>query len=79
NNVNGATWYQLWVSTVNNNGSLTTVHAKWHEASQVCSGATCSFTPDVTLTSGNYRWWVRTWNAAGYGPWSSAMNFSVAR
>jgi hypothetical protein len=29
------------------------------------------------LTSGNYRWWIQTWNTGGYGPWSSLMNFSL--
>ena len=24
------------------------------------------------------HWWVQTWNANGYGPWSDALEFSVA-
>jgi uncharacterized protein YjiK len=78
NKVNASTWYYLWVSKVNGDGSLTTIHAKWYTSSAVCSGATCTFTPAVTLGGGNYQWWIQTWNDAGYGPWSSAMNFSVA-
>jgi hypothetical protein len=78
NSVSGATWYYIWVSRVNSDGSLTTIHNKWYDASLVCSGANCSVTPDgVTLTSGNYRWWIQTWNPGGYGPWSSLMNFSL--
>ena len=78
NSVSGSTWYYLWVSKVNSDGSLTTAHTKWYDASVVCSGATCSVTPDgVTLTSGNYRWWIQTWNTGGYGPWSNLMNFSL--
>ena len=73
-----STWYYLWVSRVNNDGSFTTIHSKWYESSVVCSGATCSFTPAVTLTTGNYRWWIQTWNPVGYGPWSSAMNVTVS-
>ena len=78
NTVNAASWYYLWVSRVNNDGSFTTVHSKWYESSAACSGATCSITPaGVTLTSGNYRWWIQTWNDGGYGPWSTKMDFSL--
>lgn len=78
NKVNTATWYYLWVSQVNSDGSLTTVHSKWYDTSLVCSSATCSVTPaGITLSTGNYRWWVQTWNGAGYGPWSSPTNFST--
>jgi Zn-dependent metalloprotease len=78
NKVNASTWYYLWVSKVNGDGSLTTVHSKWYDASLVCSSATCSITPaGVTLGSGSYRWWVQTWNDAGYGPWSAPTNFST--
>ena len=78
NTASGATWYYLWVSKVNGDGSLTTVHTKWYESTAVCSGATCSITPaGVTLTNGSYRWWIQTWNDTDYGPWSSPMNFSL--
>jgi len=79
NKVNASTWYYLWVSKVNDDNSLTTIHTKWYDASSVCNGGTCSVTPaGVTLTSGDYRWWVQTYNDdGGYGSWSSAMNFSL--
>ena len=77
NKVNTATWYYLWVSRVNSDGSLTTVHNKWYDSSAICSGASCSFTPAVTLSIGQYRWWVQTWGDGGYGPWSSDLNFGV--
>ena len=79
NKVNASTWYYLWVSKVNGDGSLTTVHTKWYDSTVVCGGATCSITPvGVTLTSGNYRWWIQTFNDdSGYGLWSSPMNFSL--
>jgi len=78
NKVNASTWYYLWVSRINNDGSLTTVHSKWYESSAACSGATCSITPvGVTLSGGNYRWWIQTWNDGGYGPWSSPLNFTL--
>jgi glucose/arabinose dehydrogenase len=73
-----STWYYLWVSRVNGDGSLTTVHTQWYTAASVCTGATCSFTPAVTLSGGNYRWWIQTWNDAGYGPWTGAMNFTIS-
>ncbi|HJR79462.1 MAG TPA: hypothetical protein VJ821_05270 [Anaerolineales bacterium] len=77
NKVNAATWYYLWISKINGDGSVTTVHNKWYESSVVCGSSTCSITPAVTLGSGNYRWWIQTWNSFGYGPWSDAMNFST--
>jgi len=78
NKVNDSTWYYLWISRVNGDGSLTTIHTKWYDASLVCSGAPCTITPaGVTLTSGNYRWWIQTWNDGGYGLWSSRMDFSL--
>jgi len=76
NKVNASTWYYLWVSKVNGDGSLTTIHTKWYDSTVVCGGATCSVTPvGVTLTSGNYRWWIQTWNDGGYGPWSTKMDY----
>ena len=31
----------------------------------------------LTLTDGEYTWWIRTYNSVGYGPWSSGMKFTV--
>jgi hypothetical protein len=78
NNLNTSTWYYLWISRVNGDGSLTTIHTKWYTSAEACSGATCTITPmGVTLTSGNYRWWIQTWSEGGYGPWSTGMDFSL--
>ena len=34
--------------------------------------------PDNNFPAGNYKWWVRGWNATGYGPWSTTnMTFTV--
>jgi hypothetical protein len=61
NKVNASTWYYLWISKVNSDGSLTTIHTKWYTSAQACGGSTCTITPvGVTLTTGNYRWWVQT-------------------
>ncbi|HSL28978.1 MAG TPA: hypothetical protein VK900_07250, partial [Anaerolineales bacterium] len=78
NHVSGSTWYYLWISRVNSDHSLTTMHNQWYESSAVCGGTTCSFAPSVTLSNGTYRWWVQSWNGAGYGPWSDDMNFTVS-
>jgi hypothetical protein len=72
NKVTGATWYYVWV-----NGPSGNVHKQWYEASAVCGASTCSVTQPAALGSGSYVWWVQTWNSAGYGPWSSSMNFSI--
>jgi len=68
-----ATWYYLWVDGPSGN-----VIKQWYQASAVCSGATCSVTPIVALGSGNHTWWIQTWNATGYGPWSSGMDFTFS-
>ncbi|HET9590697.1 MAG TPA: hypothetical protein VFO91_18050, partial [Anaerolineales bacterium] len=76
--VSASAWYYLWVSRVNADDTLTTVYTKWYESPAVCTASTCSVTPPgLTLSSGNYRWWLRTWNAGEYGPWSSGMNYTV--
>jgi hypothetical protein len=70
--VSNATWYELYVS-----GPSGKVLDKWYEASAICSSGTCTVVAPVTLVGGNHTWWVRTWNAAGYGNWSSGMTFSI--
>lgn len=77
NKVGTSTWYQLWISRVNSDGSVSAVHSQWYESEAVCGASTCSSTPAVDLANGTYRWWVRTWNSAGHGPWSAAGNFSI--
>ena len=65
--------YQLWVNDTAGNP----VVQLWNQASSVCTGATCSVTPPVTLAQGNHTWWVRGRNASGEGPWSAGMTFIV--
>lgn len=67
-----ATWYYLWVVDVTG-----PVIKQWYEASAICSGGVCSATPDIAVTPGSIDWYVHTWNSAGYGPWSPAMNFTI--
>jgi len=71
--VSGATWYYLWV-----NDSSGKVFSKWYKSVDVCSGGTCSTTPSTVLTNDDHKWWIQTWNTAGYGPWSTEMNFTVS-
>jgi hypothetical protein len=72
--VSSATWYYLWV-----NGPSGNVLKQWYTSAQAnCGGGACAVTPATTLTSGNHTWWVQTWNAAGYGPWSAGMSFTVS-
>jgi hypothetical protein len=70
NAVSNASYYLFWI-----NGSET-----WYTASSAGCGSgtgTCSVTGSA-LAAGSYNtWYVRTWNSAGYGPWSSGMNFNV--
>ena len=73
NKVSAATWYNLYVS-----GPSGYVFTQWYRSSDVCGASTCSI-PGATpgLTSGQYRWWIQTWNNVGYGPWSTGLNFSI--
>ncbi len=74
--VNSSTWYLLWVT----GSSGTVVIQTWYTAAQAGCGSgtgTCSVTPSVTLSAGNYQWWVQTWNGVGAGPWSTGMAFST--
>jgi hypothetical protein len=65
---NAATFYYLWVQT----GSG--VIQQWYDAS-VCGSVTCSVTPTTPATGSVVTWWIRTWNSAGNGPWSSSLSF----
>gem|GEM_PF-789037 len=62
--VDMATSYRVYVK-----GPAGAVLDRWVRAVDNCSGAACSLTDGPTLESGNYTWWVQTYNAAGYGPW----------
>ncbi|MEE9322289.1 MAG: hypothetical protein V3U76_17755 [Granulosicoccus sp.] len=78
NKVPGATWYKLWV-----NDSTGNVINRWYTAASAgcaagsASSTTCTLTPTTDIASGSARWWVRTWNSSGPGPWSSSRAFSV--
>ncbi len=74
NQVTGSAWYYLWVKGPNG-----VAIRQWYTSAQAnCNGSTCSVTPTTSLGGGNHTWWIQTWNAAGTGPWSAAMDFSTA-
>ncbi|MEE9321472.1 MAG: CAP domain-containing protein [Granulosicoccus sp.] len=76
NAVPGATWYYLWVQ---DSGGIKV--QTWYTAAQAgCAGGagTCSVTPAVTLNFGNAKYWIKTWNSIGTGPWSVVGNFIVS-
>ena len=57
------------------------VYKKWYRASETgCEGGTgtCSITPTTALTPAGYKWWIQSYNTAGYGPWSDAKAFTVS-
>jgi hypothetical protein len=70
-----ATSYVLWLSPAANT-DVALVN-ETYAATAVCSGATCSVTPTVTLTAGAYKWFMRGFNAAGSGPWGPEQSFTV--
>ncbi len=77
NAVLNSTWYGLYVQDSASNPKIN----KWYTAAEVgCSSGTgtCSVTPSTTLAAGAAKWWVQTWNDAGYGDWSDGMDFTVA-
>lgn len=48
-----------------------------HDASDICSGTSCSLTPEINLGySANHFWRIRAWNADGWGDWTALQRFS---
>ena len=77
NAVSNATWYSLYVNDATGNKIQ-----QWYTAAAAgCSSGTgtCSITPTTVLAPGVGQWWIRTYNAAGFGPWSSPMSFTVSQ
>jgi hypothetical protein len=73
--VPGTAAYYLWVDAPSAKGLI----KQWFTPAQAsCNGTTCSVTLTTALSSGVHAWAVRTWNKAGYGPWSNPVSFTVA-
>ncbi len=75
NKVADATWYRLFVSGPGGKVILD----QWYKASSICDDTLCLVTPgpSFTLGGGNYAWYVQSYSAAGYGPWSARMDFNT--
>jgi uncharacterized repeat protein (TIGR02543 family) len=74
NAVPDSTWYQLYV-----NDDAGNKIQQWYSASAVgCASGTgiCSVTPTIEVL-GACQWWVRTYNPAGFGPWSVPLLFTT--
>jgi M6 family metalloprotease-like protein len=74
--VSNATWYHLWVNDPTGNKIN-----KWYAASEAgCADGVgiCSVTSTTVLSAGVGHWWIRTYNSAGYSPWSAPMDFTVS-
>jgi hypothetical protein len=76
NAVSNATWYYLWVN--DNTGTRIQQWCKAADAGCSSGAGTCSLTPEPAIAAGAARWWIQTWNSAGYGPWSDSMAFTAA-
>jgi hypothetical protein len=72
--VDGATWYQLWVS-----GPSGIVVNRWYTAAAVGAGSgVARVVPEAIFSGGGFNWWVRSWSSGtGNCPWSAATEFSV--
>jgi hypothetical protein len=74
NAVSNATWYRLWV-----NDSTGNKIQKWYPAADAgCADGAgpCSVTP-TTEVIGSCQWWIQTYNAGGFGPWSVPLSFTT--
>jgi hypothetical protein len=71
----GATWYHFWLGKAN----TSLVQEQWYTAEHAgcAGGGTCTITLSPAITAGAFIWHIRTWSAAGYGPWSPAQMFTV--
>jgi len=81
---NTFTWTGISSSThyyieVRRTSDMAVVYGHWYTIASVCSGLNCSVSPAQTLAlpSGGYQWRIKDWSAAGQGPWTSYMAFSI--
>jgi hypothetical protein len=71
-----ATYYYLQV----NDQAASPRFTLWYPAAQACPGgsATCTVVLSTGFAVGPGIWWVQTWSAEGFGPWSTGMPFTVS-
>ena len=66
-----ATWYHVYVYDGNR-----AAHDDWYDNNVICADGVCSL--DVALVSGQYQWWVQSWNDIGpEGQWSGENQFTM--
>ena len=73
-----ATAYRLWVDDASTTDPKIQLDLTPAQAGCTTQGAVCHVSPGVTLTAGRGSWSVRASNNSGAGPWSGAMDFTVA-
>lgn len=70
----GAAWYQLYIADAATPGSPR--FSEWYTVAQThCIEGMCSVTVTADVGVGERQWWIRPWNADGYGPWSASATF----
>lgn len=63
-------WYRIWLGTAD---YTTEELFKWFDARDICDGEICVIPLDdqgVTLTDGDYEWWMELWGPSGYEQWA---------
>jgi hypothetical protein len=76
NAVESSTYYHLQVNDSDQEEKI----LKWYTADEAdCGDGTgeCSVTHDTEIAGGKAKWWIRTWNDFGNGPWSDKLEFTV--
>jgi CSLREA domain-containing protein len=73
NPVSGATLYMVWVSS-----PAGTIFQNTYDSATVCAASPCSLSSPVTMWNNNYTWWVKAYNAAGWGVWSNVRTFTIS-
>jgi hypothetical protein len=67
----GATQYALYVYTTAN-----VVKFASSAINPTCNASTCSYTPTLNLTAGNYKWAVKAGNTIGWSACSTWKTFT---
>ncbi|MBF0344101.1 MAG: VCBS repeat-containing protein [Nitrospirae bacterium] len=73
--LSGTKWYQLLVDDVSGN----IINLWYSDSSAGCSSGSgkCAVTPNIALSNGSAKWWVRASNEVVSGQISSGMSFIV--
>lgn len=73
--VANASEYNVWVNGPSNIVQNPVINALYPSA--VCTAGVCSVSSPAVLPNGGHQWWVRARNAAGDGPWSPPVSFTL--